>query len=510
MSDQRITYGPFAVDTVARLATRDDEPLPIGHRGVALLATLLGRPGEVLTKTELMDAAWGGAAIEESNLSVQIAALRKALGPSPAGGGDWIATVPRVGYRFAAPSARPPAPLVHELPAIAVLPFVNLSSDPEQSFFADGLAEEIIVALGKLPGLVVIARNSSFAYRGSDVDVRKVGSDLDVRYVLSGSVRRGGSRLRMTAQLADAGKGVHVWAETFDREVADVFMIQDEVIRRIVDALTLKLTPAQTTKALEGGTSDIEALDLMMHGRALFNGPTQTLEVHKRATGLIRRAIERDPSYVDALGELAIALQLDYLNRWTDDPDRSLREAQSLGERMLELAPNHAGGHFVVALTSLVSRDFGRFRREAAAVIALNPDAAIASDMQGHLCLANEEPIEAIAHFERCMRLDPSLGATILYLQLLGRAYFYAGRYETAAALFRERILMMPDTDASRGYLAAALGYLGKVEEALQVWAELMAINPNYVMVQRLNRTAVQPRQIEMVLEGARKAGLPV
>ena len=150
------------------------------------------------------------------------------------------------------------------------------------------------------------------------------------------------------------------------------------------------------------------------------------------------------------------------------------------------------------------------FASEAAIVIALNPDAVIASDMQGHLCLANDVPLEAIPHFERCMRLDPSLGTTLLCLQFLGRAYFYGGRYETAVALFRERILLMPDTDASRGYLAAALGHLGKVEEARQVWAELMAINPKYVMAERLNRTAVQPRQIEMVLDGARKAGLPV
>ena len=418
--------------------------------------------------------------------------------------------MPRVGYRFVSPSSSSRSPASDEQPSIAVLPFVNLSSDPEQAFFADGLAEEIIVALGKLPGLLVIARNSSFAYRGSDVDVRKVGSDLDVRYVLSGSVRRGGNRLRMSAQLADAESGAHVWAETFDRELADVFAIQDEVTRRIVDALKLKLTPAQTAKATDGGTNDIEALDLLMRGRAFLNGPTQNLEVYKRTTDLLRRAIERDPSYVDALGELAIAHHLDYLNRWTDDPDRSLKEAQRLADRMVELAPNHAGGHFVVALTAMVARDFDRFRREAAIAIALNPDAGIASDLQGHLCLVNEVPLEAIPHFERCMRLDPSLGTTLLYLQFLGRAYFYGGRYETAAALFRERILLMPDTDASRGYLASALGHLGKFEEARQVWAELMAINPKYVMAERLNRTAVQPRQIEQVLDGARKAGLPV
>jgi adenylate cyclase len=290
----------------------------------------------------------------------------------------------------------------------------------------------------------------------------------------------------------------------------DVFAIQDEVTRRIVDALRLKLTLAQTAKATQGGTNDVEALDLLMRGRALLNGPTQTLEVHRRTIDLIGRAVERDPSYVAALGELAIAYHVDYLNRWTDDPDRSLREARRLGDRMVELAPDQALGHFVVALTAMVARDFDRFRSEAAIAIALNPDAGIASDLQGHLCLVNEVPLEAIPHFERCMRLDPSLSATVLYLQFLGRAYFYAGRYETAVAVFRERILLMPDTDASRGYLASALGHLGKVEEARRVWAELMAINPKYVMAERLNRTAVQPRQIEMVVDGARKAGLPV
>jgi adenylate cyclase len=387
---------------------------------------------------------------------------------------------------------------------------VNLSTDPEQAFFADGLAEEVIVALGKLPGLLVIARNSSFAYRGSDVDLRKVGSDLDVRHVLSGSVRRGGNRLRMSAQLANAETGTQLWAETFDREMADIFAIQDEVTRRIVDALKLKLTPAQTASAADGGTNDVEALDLLMRGRALLNGPTQNLEVHKRTVDLLSRALERDPSYVDAMGELAIAYNFDYLNRWSGDADRALTEAQRLGVRMIELAPNHAGGHFVSALTASLTRDIERFRKEAAIVIALNPDALIASDMQGHLCLVNDVPLEAIPHFERCMRLDPSLGRTLVCLQFLGRAYFYGGRYETAAALFRERILLMPDTDTSRGYLAAALGHLGKFEEAGQVWAELVALNPKYVMAERLNRTAVQPRQIDLVLDGARKAGLPV
>ena len=506
--DARLKYGPFEFERRTQTVWRDGSALPaLGMRAATLFEALLTRPGEVLTKAELMDAGWNGMAVEEGNLTVQIANLRKALGPSPAGG-DWIVTVPRIGYRLVTASSGSSAS--HEPTSIAVLPFVNLSSDPEQAFFADGLAEEIIVALGRLPGLTVIARNSSFAYRGNDIDLRKVGSDLDVRYVLSGSVRRGGNRLRMNAQLADARSGTHVWAETFDRELADVFAIQDEATRRIVDALRVKLGPAQTASASGRATSDIEALDLMMRGRALTNGPTQNLEVHRRAVDLFRRAIERDPSYVDALGELAMALNLDFLNRWSDDPDGSLKEARLIADRMVELAPDQAFGHFVAALTAMVDRDFERFRSEAAIVIALNPDAGIASDVQGHLCLADDRPLGAIPHFERCMRLDPSLGTTILNLQLLGRAYFYAGRYETAAALFRERIVLMPDTDTSRGYLAAALGHLGNFEEARKVWANLMAVNPKYVLAERLNRTAVQPRQIELVLDGVRRAGLQV
>jgi TolB-like protein/Tfp pilus assembly protein PilF len=511
MQGQRLTCGPFQIDPATQVVHRDGQLLPLGQKAALLLTALFRRPGEVLTKTELMDAAWSDVAVEESNLTVQIASLRKALGQT-ANGTEWIVTVPRVGYRFVSQSSEAPRPDLAraEQNSIAVLPFVNLSSDPKQAFFADGLAEEIIVALGKLPGLVVIARNSSFAYRGGDVDVRKVGSDLDVRYVLSGSVRRGGNRLRMSAQLADGESGAHVWAETFDRKLADVFAIQDEVTRRIVDALKLRLTPAQVAKATSGGTNHIEALDQLMRGRAFLFGPTQNLEVYRRATDLFRCAIEHDPSYVDALGALAVAHNMDYLNGWTEESDRSLNEAQRLGDRMIELAPDHAFGHFVSAITAMFARDFDRFRREAAIAIALNPDRESASNLQGQLCLTNEVPLEAIPHFERAMRIDPSLGTTLLHLQLLGMAYFFGGRYETAAALFRERIMLMPDTDWSRGFLASTLGHLGRFEEARQIWAELMAINPKYAMAERLKRGANQPRQIEQVLDGARKAGLPV
>ena len=245
MAAPPLRLGPFEIDPRTRIVLKAGEPLPLGHRATLLLEALFQRAGEILTKSELMDAAWPDTAVEEGNLTVQIAALRKALGPSP-NGGEWIATIPRVGYRLITAAAEPGAhikPARADRHSIAVLPFANLSNDPEQEFFADGLAEEIITTLSKLPGLRVIARNSSFVYKDSEVDVRQVAVELDVRYVLAGSVRRSGNRIRMMVQLAEAETGTHIWAERYDREMTDVFSIQDEVTLHIVDALRSHARP---------------------------------------------------------------------------------------------------------------------------------------------------------------------------------------------------------------------------------------------------------------------------
>ena len=222
-------------------------------------------PGEVITKADLMDAGWPGTAVEESNLSVQIASLRKLLGPS-ADGGEWIATIPRIGYRFVGSVDGQPAPTARHAtarvtsPSLAVLPFVNIGNDPEQDIFADGLAEDIITALSKLSGLLVIARNSSFAYKDRSVDIRQVAKELAVRYVLEGRVRKSGNRIRVTVQLNDADSGGHIWAERYDRELADILAVQDDVTRQIVSALNIILGPAETTLLSDSGTKNLEAL----------------------------------------------------------------------------------------------------------------------------------------------------------------------------------------------------------------------------------------------------------
>ena len=228
MQGSRFAFGPFVLNSGAGTLLRNDVPVAVGYRGLKLLAALVGRSGEILSKAELMDAAWPGTAVEEGNLTVQIAQLQKLLGPAGDGGGGWIATVPRVGYRFTgaveqlAGTKRKPLPLPDK-PSIAGLPFVNVGDDPEQESFADGLTEDLITDLSRISGLFVIARNSAFAYKGKARDVREIAEDLGVRYLLEGSARRAAGRVRINAQLVDAVTGDHLWAERFDRSLRATF-----------------------------------------------------------------------------------------------------------------------------------------------------------------------------------------------------------------------------------------------------------------------------------------------
>ncbi|WP_224672115.1 winged helix-turn-helix domain-containing protein, partial [Mesorhizobium sp. BR1-1-7] len=246
---ERFAFGPFVLSPEAGTLLRQGVPVLVGYRALLLLIELVRHAGEVLAKTKLMEIAWPGTAVEESNLSVQIASLRKLLGPS-SDGTEWIATIPRIGYRFAgeiekfddATAARNPS---EPGPSIAVLPFANLSDDIEQQYFADGLAEDIITRVSRLRWLFVSARNSSFSYRGKVVDVTQVGRELGVRYVLDGSVRRSGQRLRIGAELSDTSSGHQVWAERYDVQLADFFELQDQIVDSVIGAIEPRLYAAE-------------------------------------------------------------------------------------------------------------------------------------------------------------------------------------------------------------------------------------------------------------------------
>ena len=511
MLRQRFTFGPFLLNPESGTLLRDGEPLAVGGRGVLLLEALLKRPGEVLTKADLMDAAWPGTAVEESNLSVQIASLRKLLGSCP-GGGEWIATIPRIGYRFVGEleggqtATASPARSEFAKPSLAVLPFANIGNDPEQEVFADGLAEDIITSLSKLAGLLVIARNSCFAYKGRSVDIRQVAKELAVGYVLEGSVRKSGNRIRVTVQMNDAESGGHVWAESYDRELADIFAVQDDVTRQIVSALNIKLGPAEAALLADSGTINLEALVCFRHAMAMVRTNLNP-EIWDRTNALFRRAIEIDPSYPEPYASLGMSRIAAYANGWTDDPEGALTEAETFVAQALAIDPKNASAHFVAGQVAAYKKDLVRWAAEIDTLLSFSPNSAAGHWALGQISIYSGKPLAAIAPLERARRLDP-VGAH-MYMHSLGVAHLIAGNCETAAALFKERIRLMPGTDWSRAFLAAALGHLGKIDEARHIWAELRTVNPKYSFAEHLGRLPFENRaDVERIAEGLSKAGL--
>jgi adenylate cyclase len=393
--------------------------------------------------------------------------------------------------------------------SIAVLPFTNMSGDPEQEYFSDGISEDIITDLSKVSGLTVISRNSSFTYKGRAVDIRAVGRDLGVSAVLEGSVRRAGTRLRITAQLIDAATGGHLWAERFDRDMSDLFEVQDDVNSRIVEALKLTMSPAERARIAGGGTGNIDAYDCFLRGRDLFViGKTQSREVFEQARDLLLRAIELDGNYAQAYAALGVAYVFNYQNRWTADSNGALQQAKQAVDRAIEKDPQELMARVAAAFIATFEADLERAKSEANIALTLNPNSAEAYSCLGNVYIFSGQPLEAIPMIELSMRLDPAY--THQHLHLLGVANLLAGKYETAASLLRQRILMVPRTDFSRVVLASALGHLGEIEEARRVWRTLMEINPQYTFK---NHYARQPfanqDDVRRIADGLDRAGLP-
>jgi adenylate cyclase len=396
-----------------------------------------------------------------------------------------------------------------ETPSIAVLPFTNMSGDAEQEYFSDGISEDVITDLSKIGGLIVIARNSSFAYKGRSVDVRAVGRDLGVRSVLEGSIRRAGNRVRITAQLIDATNGAHLWADRYDRDLTDVFAVQDDVTRRIVDALKVTLSPAEKARLADSGTPNVDAYDCYLRGRELLAVNPKNRERFEQATKLFVRALELDPSYSQAYAALSMAYNLDYQNRWSDNPDTSLGLAKQNAELAIEKDPNEPFARLVAAWAAMFEKDLDRAKSEADNTLALNPNSSGAYVILGHIETLSGRPLEAIPALERATRLDPAFRAQ--HLHFLGTAYLLAGKYETAAALLKERVILTPGTDFGRVVLASALGHLGDGNEARRIWKELTEINSKYSFTEHFARQPFKNEEdVRRIAEGLAKAGLTI
>ena len=398
-----------------------------------------------------------------------------------------------------------PALTLPDKPSIAVLPFTNMSGDPDQEYFSDGITEDIITDLSKIAGLLVIARNSSFAHKGKSFDTCTVARELGVRSVLEGSIRRVGNRVRITAQLINAANGAHLWAERYDRDLTDIFAVQDEVTRQIVDALKVKLTSVEEARIADIPTKNLEAHDLFLRGRELILGRKWTREIFDQLVALMTRAIELDPNYAEAYAGLGFAHNQDFHNRFTGTPD-ALDVAEHFATIGVGKGPTVPFSHWVLAAVVLWKKKFDVVKRETEIALALNPNYALAWNTRGNAETYSGHPLAAIPYFERAMRLDPAF--TQQYTHFLASAYLVAGQYKPAAASFRERIRLAPETDLSRGLLISALGHLGQIDEARRVWSELKQINPRYSFVGHLSRLPLSPADAERIKEGIAKAGL--
>jgi TolB-like protein len=505
MQGPRFAFGPFVLDAAAGTLLRNDEPVAIGHRALQLLAALVGRSGEILGKAELMDAAWPGTAVEEGNLTVQIAQLRKLLGPAGEGGeggSEWIATVPRVGYRFLGAveqldgAKRKSLPLPGK-PSIAVLPFVNLGNDPEQESFADGLTEDLITDLSRNSGLFVIARNSAFAYKGRAMDVRGIAEELGVRYLLEGSARRAAGRVRINAQLVDAVSGDHLWAERFDRGLDDIFAVQDEVTAKIVEALLGRLgTPPPRNRP-----KNLDAYDLCVRARRLMDDTPQAAQ---EAHLMLTRAIALDPDYAEPYRWLAV-------NHWmglvhSGGPSEASRGiALELARKAVAIDPNDAGCRWVLAYLLAYGRSFAEADREFAHAIELDPNEADAWAALSDIAVLAGRVEEGLEHIRKAFRLNPF--PTSWYYLTLGQAQYAAGDYEAAIETLRTDETYRT---SSRRFLAASLAQLGRLDEAGAEAELFLVTNPDFTI---RHWAATEPFRnaatLQHFVDGFRKAGLP-
>jgi adenylate cyclase len=410
-------------------------------------------------------------------------------------------------YRVQVDGGTPAAsvPALPDKPSVAVLPFQNMSGDPEQEYFADGITEDLITDLSKVHGLFVIARNSSFVYKGRSEKVQEIGRNLGVRFVLEGSVRKAGNRVRITGQLIDASTGGHLWAERFDRELTDIFATQDEVVEKIVCALSVTLTPSEERRLRQRDTANVEAYETWLRARELLKQGTR--ESVAQAHAMYHRAIEIDVNFAAPYAGLALAAVADYVSDWAPDPTRALEEADQWARRAMELNNNEPASHLALGCVLMWRRDHDGALAEFRRATALDRNFAVGYATTGMVLMYAGRAAEALEPIALAMRLDPH--GSPLVLHTLAQAHFSLGDYETAARHLLERIARMPGTDASRMLLASCYGQLGRAEDARKAWAELLTVNPHFSVQQRARVLPYKdPGDFQKIVEGLAKAGL--
>ena len=520
-------FDNHTLDTDRRELRRGSMPIAVEPQVFDLLIYLVQNQHRVVTKDDLIASVWGGRIVSDSTLTSRINAARKAVGDS---GKDQklIRTVPRKGLRFvgavriqpngADPAhaigpqpngineqSRPALPLP-DRPAIAVLPFINMSGDVEQEYFSDGISEDIITALSKLRWFFVIARNSSFVYKNKAVHMKQVAAELGVGYVVEGSVRRGGDRVRITVQLNDVATGSHIWAERYDRDLADVFAVQDEITEAIVAAIEPQLYAAENFRAQRKPPNSLDAWDLVM--RALSHYWRVTRQDNVVAQALLEKATAIDPNYGQALGVLAASHTFSAHMGWEDR-----QTAVSIAERAALTAiladSEDPWAHYALGHVYLFTRRFDDSLAEFDLALRLNPNFSLAQGYDGLALAYCGRWEEANVAARRALRLSPRDPFSAIYYGIAAYAQFVGRNYAEAMRLSREGIRQRSDFVGAHRVLTAAAGMAGRTDIASVALQELRRAQPNISLAWIASQMPIKlEADREHYLEGFRRAGL--
>jgi TolB-like protein/Tfp pilus assembly protein PilF len=507
------------LDGELRELLRDGVRIPLQPQVFDLLLYLIENRDRVVSKDDLIARVWDNRAVSDSALNSRINAARKAVGDD----GKvqrLIRTVPRKGFRFigdcveATPPSKPapvepstpPAAGSSDRPAIAVLAFDNMSNDPDQEYFCDGISEDILTALSRVRWFLVIARNSSFTYKGRSVHLRQIAAELRVRYVVEGSVRKEANRVRITAQLNDASTGSHLWAEHYDRELVDVFAVQDEITNAIVAAIEPQIYEAENFRARRKPPTSLDAWDLSM--RALSHYWRITREDHVTAQALLAKAIAIDPNYAQAQALLAASHMFGAHLGWAEHA-KAVPIAERAAVAAVQLDSEDAWAHTALGSVYFSTRRLNDALSEYETALQLNPNFCLA---QGYYALAlsyggrHEDSFEAA---QRAIRLSPRDPALAIYYAIAGYARFLSRRYEEAIALAREAIRHRGDLTGAYRVLVVSASMSGDAATAETALAELLRVQPSMSLTWATTQLPWQnDTDREHFLEGCRRAGM--
>jgi TolB-like protein len=521
----RFFFESYALCPERRELVRGAERVSIGPQVFDLLLYLLQNRTRVVSKDDLLDAVWRGRIVSESTLTSHINAVRKAVGDT----GEeqrLVRTIARKGYRFvgdvteshlriggAEPSPSNEAAesilMLPDRPSIAVLPFLNLSGDPQQDYLVDGLVEDVISALSRINWLFVIARNSTFAYRERAVDVKQIGRELGIRYVLEGSLRKAKDRIRITGQLADASTGENLWSERFDGTLEDIFALQDQITTSVVGAIAPQLERAEIERAQRKPTESLHAYDYYLRGMAYFHKGTR--EAAECALPLFHKAIELDAEFAPSYGMAAWCLFWRKINGWMSNHAEETSEGARLARLAVELGRNDAialtrGGHALMHFGGDLNGCIDLLDQ----ALVLNPNLAAAWFLSGYQRVARGEPDDAIDRFARAMRLSP-LDPEMVRMQAgTAMAHLFAGRFDAAASWAEKAFLHLPSFLLAVGIIAASHALAGRAEESHRAMQHLRRLNPS-LRISHIQDWILlhRPEDLATFAEGLKRAGLP-